>query len=442
LVVATNWQKNCKPIQAPGQEIFMKKFLLGCAAVVLVAGTSLAADMPERAPVYKAAAPAPFSWTGFYGGVHGGYGWGDHESVAVSDIRLNPSGGFGGVQVGYNSMIAPNWLLGSEIQFSGGDLSDNLGVTRTKIDLFGTGLVRLGYTFDRTLIYVAGGAAWALNKTEDTGGNFRTNESHAGWAIGGGFEYAIDQRWSAKLEYLYADLSDIHVTSSGALNYDAALKLNTVKFGLNYRFGDTASTAQIPIKAVSSSLYSWSGSYVGGNVSYMWGDATVSDGPALSTSLHPRDWNAGVQTGYNWIFAPNLMFGIEADNSFLNVNGEGTGASVKVTNVGTVRGRLGYINDRTLIYGTGGLAYAKEKFSDTPNNQFVNTYQIGWTAGGGIEYMFAPRWSTKIEYLYSDFGHTNLDFINLGDASRSNLKLQSVSVGLNYKFDFGDLVRR
>jgi opacity protein-like surface antigen len=381
--------------------------------------------------------------------VHGGYGWGEHESSAVSFITLKPTGGFGGVQAGYNSMIAPNWLLGSEIQISGGDIKDSLPTlaasTRTKIDFLGTALVRLGYTFDRTLVYAAGGVAWAQNNTEDTGGNFRVNESHVGWTLGGGIEYAIDPRWSAKIEYLYADLGELHATSSGALTYsNTLLKLNTVKFGLNYRFADAASVAPFPVKAMPRAAYSWSGSYIGGNVGYTWGVAEVSDilGGGLTASFRPRDWNAGAQTGYNWVFAPNLLLGFETDNSFLSPKDNLPGASVKITDAGTVRARLGYVNDRTLVYGTGGLAYAKTKFSDVPNNQFVRAYQIGWVAGGGIEYMFAPRWSAKVEYLYADYGRTDLVFTNLGDESRSSLKTQSVTLGLNYKFDLGELMRR
>ncbi len=36
--------------------------------------------------------------------------------------------------------------------------------------------------------------------------------------------------------------------------------------------------------------------------------------------------------------------------------------------------------------------------------QFISQTRTGWTAGGGFEGMFAPRWSAKIEYLYYDLG--------------------------------------
>jgi outer membrane immunogenic protein len=422
----------------------MKKTLI--AAIIGAVSWSAVASAADR-PVmpYKAAPANLFSWEGYYFGAHGGYGWGEHESVAVGDITVKPKGGFGGVQAGYNSMIAPNWLLGSEIQISGGDINDSIpGSNRSKIDFFGVALARLGYTFDRTLFYVAGGAAWAQNKAEDSAGNFRVTESHAGWAIGGGVEYAFDSRWSAKIEYLYTDFGNMSFVTSGADRYRAELKLSTLKFGVNYRFGETASAAAMPVKAMPRAAYSWAGSYVGGNVGYMWGHTTVSN-PILggtSTTVDPRDWSLGIQTGYNWVFAPNLLLGFEVDNALLDVVGSDAGANVKIKNASTIRARLGYFNGRTLVYATGGLAIAKEKFNDPPNGQVVNAYQIGWVAGGGIEYMFAPRWSTKLEYLYADYGHTNLDFPNIGDSNHSNLKMQSVTLGLNYKFDLAELLRR
>lgn len=427
----------------------MKNFLLGCAAVVVTAGAAFATDLPARAPspIYKAVPlTTPSTWQGIYFGVHGGYGWGDHESLAVTSITAKPTGGFGGIQAGYNGMVAPNWLLGGEIQLSGGDINDRVveGATsaRSKIDFFGVALTRLGYTFDRTLVYAAVGAAWAQNKADDPGGAFRLTESRAGWAIGGGLEYAIDSRWSAKIEYLRADFGGMTIVTSGADRYRADLILNTVKFGLNYRFAENAPAAAMPVKAMPREAYSWAGSYIGGNVGYVWGDASESN-PILgagSSSVRARDWSLGVQSGYNWIFAPNLLLGVEADNALLDVEGRDADANVKITNASTVRARLGYFNDRTLIYGTGGLAIAKEKYNG--NGASVSAYQMGWVAGGGIEYMFAPRWSTKIEYLYTDYGRTNADFPNIGDSSHSSLKAQSVTLGLNYKFDLAELLRR
>lgn len=96
------------------------------AAAVILPGGALAADLPAKAPGYMPA--AAYGWSGFYVGAHGGYGWGANrftdDATGVSG-KYEPSGGFGGVQLGYNSQFAPHWLIGGEFDFSAGKLSDN-----------------------------------------------------------------------------------------------------------------------------------------------------------------------------------------------------------------------------------------------------------------------------------------------------------------------------
>ena len=94
-------------------------FLSGIAlAMLAVSAPAIAADMPSRSPVYKAAPLPIFNWTGFYAGVHAGYGWGDSEN-------LSPNGWFGGGQVGYNWQFTPSWVFGLEADLSGADISDS-----------------------------------------------------------------------------------------------------------------------------------------------------------------------------------------------------------------------------------------------------------------------------------------------------------------------------
>ena len=65
-----------------------------------------------------------------------------------------------------------------------------------------------------------------------------------------------------------------------------------------------------------------------------------------------------------------------------------------------MRGRVGYLITPTLlIYGTGGFAYGQVSAFG------FNTTPTGWTAGGGVEWMFAPHWSAKAEYLYVDLSN-------------------------------------
>jgi outer membrane immunogenic protein len=162
-----------------------------------------------------------------------------------------------------------------------------------------------------------------------------------------------------------------------------------------------------------------------------------------------RDANfiGGGQIGYNWQFT-NWLAGIEADfqgiggnnndNVFVNVvpvgpndpsNWVGTvGFNRDHSWLGTVRGRIGFLaTPAFLIYATGGAAYGNvsgDLALDLRNDVYVVGNHIpansafasidktrwGWTAGGGVEWMFAPQWSVKAEYLYYDLGSRDLDF--------------------------------
>jgi len=210
-------------------------FLSGIAlAMLAVSAPAIAADMPSRSPVYKAAPLPIFNWTGFYAGVHAGYGWGDSEN-------LSPNGWFGGGQVGYNWQFTPSWVFGLEADLSGADISDSnsagVPIASSKANAFGTARARLGYTVDRVMVYGTGGFAWAHNRVADLAG-VRDDTTHFGWTAGGGLEYAFAPNWSAKLEYLYADYGSENYNLTVPTNVD--LKTSTVKSGVNYLFGGPA----------------------------------------------------------------------------------------------------------------------------------------------------------------------------------------------------------
>jgi outer membrane immunogenic protein len=215
----------------------MKRLVLSgiALAVAAFAAPANAADMPSRAPVYKAAPLPIFNWTGFYAGVHAGYGWGDSEN-------LSPNGWFGGGQVGYNWQFTPSWVFGLEADLSGADINDSNGgglpITSSKTNAFGTARARLGYTVDRVMVYGTGGFAWAHNRVADIAG-VRDDTTHFGWTAGAGVEYAFAPNWSAKVEYLYADYGSENYNLTVPTNVD--LKTNTVKFGVNYLFGGPVS---------------------------------------------------------------------------------------------------------------------------------------------------------------------------------------------------------
>ena len=231
----------------------MNRFRIPACAGLLaltLAPSSFASDLAPpgyRAPAYRApvAVYAPNSWTGFYIGVNGGYGWGRSKwSTGAINDSFNVNGGLVGETFGYNLQTGvwvsgiegdynASWIKGSEN--SGGGVCSATGC-ETWNSWLGTVRGRLGYAFDRWLPYVTGGLALGgIKMSPNTGGS--DVKTKAGWTIGGGVEYAFDGPWSAKLEYLYVDLGTaICGVSTCGTSTDVNLTTNIVRAGLNYRF--------------------------------------------------------------------------------------------------------------------------------------------------------------------------------------------------------------
>lgn len=235
--------------------------------------------------------------------------------------------------------------------------------------------------------------------------------------------------------------------------------------------GLSADLATIKALPAPASTPMWKGFYIGLNAGGIWsngGSAQVSTYPIssrLTDPAHPErtifysslngplnigstnGFIGGGQLGYNWqpgYLNGNLVAGFEADiqgvvptgNTTRVINNiwpTSTGGSVwnslngngNMNFLGTVRGRIGYLAmPNLLIFGTGGLAYGNVTSSVNlaqfgysaagalnqaafANSNFSNV-QVGWTAGGGAEWMFMPNWSAKVEYLYYDLGSQDL----------------------------------
>jgi outer membrane immunogenic protein len=210
-----------------------------------------AADLPR--PVYKAApylSPAPvFSWTGFYVGVHGGYGWNrlDGTGTFGSD-SVTAKGWLGGAQLGYNYQIG-QFVIGVEGEYSWANVKYETplfaGTLTLKNDYFATAAARLGYAFDRFLVYGKVGGAWTRDKWsggDGAGGTLSATSNRNGWLLGAGVEYAFLGNWSAKLEYDYLMFSSVTPTfaTAGGLTVvgTSSIKARTqiLKAGVNYRF--------------------------------------------------------------------------------------------------------------------------------------------------------------------------------------------------------------
>jgi outer membrane immunogenic protein len=224
----------------------MNRLLLTACAGLLaaaVATPSFAADLSRpsyKAPIYV----APFSWSGFYIGLNGGYGWGNSNwSSVLTSGSPQPKGAMGGGTLGYNLQTGSfvwglegdfdlSWIKGSSL---GTGVCAGVGC-ETKNSWLATGRGRIGYAWDRWLPFLTAGAAFGnIKMTPNTG--LSESKNKLGWTAGAGVEYAFMGEWSAKIEYLYVDLGKATCgAASCGIDTDVSYKTNLVRAGVNYRF--------------------------------------------------------------------------------------------------------------------------------------------------------------------------------------------------------------
>jgi len=253
----------------------MKRLLLASVAL-FSASAALAADLPPpyvpppRAPAAYVPVVAPlYNWSGFYVGGNLGAGWNSGGSVSDSFGSTFTGSGqttkfIGGGQVGVNYEFWGGVVIGAEGMF---DALPNTTNTWTVTDpvtgstasatfnsrWVTTATAKLGYAWDRVLVYGKGGGAWVgsdnPNLTINGFGQTLTSSTtnNTGWTAGIGVEWAFAGNWSARVEYDFIGLQNRSITVAGApfagapfagdtLNFNnRALSLLTV--GVNYKFG-------------------------------------------------------------------------------------------------------------------------------------------------------------------------------------------------------------
>jgi outer membrane immunogenic protein len=227
---------------------------------------------------------------------------------------------------------------------------------------------------------------------------------------------------------------------------------------------------------VPSTVYNWTGFYVGLNAGGAWGrddigSTTFLNGgfpvdnaavtAATSPRLSPAGFTGGGQIGYNYQ-AGSLVLGAEADFGYMGLRKNTStvfpfpstpGAFFTVNNamstdwLFTARGRIGLAANNWLFYTTGGLAVTNERFAQTNaflapfvSTDSISTTRAGWTIGAGIEYGMTPNWTVKGEYLYADFGKVSTSNGVLtppwgsviGNSAR--LTTNIARIGVNYKW--------
>jgi outer membrane immunogenic protein len=209
----------------------MKKLFLaiGLASigVAAISSAAVAADFPGNGPqpYYTAPASAYYNWAGWYAGANIGYQWGK-----VTGTGTNPSGIEGGIQGGYNWQNG-QFVFGGEtdLQVSGAD--DTFAPFKFSNPWFGTLRARAGLAMNNILFYGTAGLAYGGVKGE-TGG-LSESKTHVGWTAGLGVEVGLAPQWSAKIEYLYADLASRAYSITGTTD---GLETSVLRVGVNYHF--------------------------------------------------------------------------------------------------------------------------------------------------------------------------------------------------------------
>lgn len=251
------------------------------------------------------------------------------------------------------------------------------------------------------------------------------------------------------------------------------LSVALITVALAIAFAQIASAADMPTKppvypSAAPAVADWSGFYAGVNFGYSVSandsTATVFVNPAIgldnneSYKISPAGVLGGVQVGYNWQ-AGSLLLGAEGDlqataqkDSVCVVECTNDG-SVRLTVdqrlpwLATIRGRVGLVVDRSLLYFTGGAAFGEVKTTVTEVNgpAFVTTVserktKSGLTVGGGIESALVGNWTAKIEYLYVDLGSQTFAFVDAAGPPgfvtvTADMKDHVIRGSLNYRFN-------
>jgi len=229
------------------------KLLSGILGLTLTSVVALAsanaADLSGPAMGGLKDGPYGPSWAGFYFGVNVGGAWGD---IGVSDFvedgntfKNSTSGFLGGIQWGYNQQFG-NIVFGPEFDIGWLGLNHSAAnpidadiVSSIKDGIYGDLTLRVGYGFDRALIYAKGGLAFYdgnVKVSDLPEGGVSPTTTRIGWTAGGGVEYKINPSWSVKGEYLYFDFGgDNTVMSSDVFDvYNQHLTAHTVKVGVNF----------------------------------------------------------------------------------------------------------------------------------------------------------------------------------------------------------------
>ncbi len=248
----------------------MKRILIASTLALAAGGQALAADLPPpmapppRAPAMYVPVVPLYNWTGFYLGGNLGFGLTGgnfNTSIAGATASTTTSNSFlGGGQVGVNYEFGGGVVIGAEAMFDWlpntkntvnltNAAGANIGSATINNRWITTATGKLGYAWDRVLLYGKGGGAWVgtSNSTlaAPTGaGTVSGPSNNWGWTAGVGVEWAFAGNWSARAEYDYIGLTNQTWTiASNSPSFPSQTvssngrNIQPFTAGLNYKFG-------------------------------------------------------------------------------------------------------------------------------------------------------------------------------------------------------------
>jgi outer membrane immunogenic protein len=233
-------------------KVVLSTLVVGGLLALTVGAQAADMGLPVKAPAARAApaVPPPFSWTGLYLGGQVGYGFGESSGTQnaggtffpVVPYDLDPRGALAGVHAGFNYQIGAV-VLGAEANLEAanlhGDTSfpafDQTYFFHVKADTLASVRGRLGWAWDRVMLYGTGGAAFGNVSTPPLD---RLDGWRTGWTAGAGAEYAFRGPWSARLEYRYTDLGRVSSFDPNlASTDDNKLAFHAIRLGVSYKLG-------------------------------------------------------------------------------------------------------------------------------------------------------------------------------------------------------------
>jgi outer membrane immunogenic protein len=438
----------------------MRLKLAGFVAAVSLAATqsAFAADMPAKAPVYKAPMAAATPWTGFY--VNGGIGYG---MWAADTTDFNPAAGacgfcetqvqggkgwLGTIGAGYDYQFAPKIVAGifgeASISSLKGTIQDRAIPGQGEIKQTSSWAAggRVGWLVTpQTLSYVNVGYTAARfsdanlgNFTSGAPSGFSTPGFTAnGWFLGGGVETSLAPNWFWRTEYRYAYYGNKLIAESPAfLDINFKPTVQTVTSQIVYKFNGGMPAPVYP--ATPAVATNWTGLYVNAGAGYGVWNADTTQGIVgagvcsicATQVMGGKGYLGVIGAGYDWQFAPAWLAGVFGDVDISSLKGTiqdqvfGNSGTIKQTSAWAVGPRLGWLpSPQTMTYVNGGYTGARfsgvnmvSMFDGAPTAFTTSSFTAsGWFLGGGVETTFdffgmlGKGWFWRTEYRYASYGN-------------------------------------